>query len=157
MTLFGLSFKFQEPPFMLVAILINFGVKNQVLQVSFKIVVGDLMLVFSHEFVVIGFCESLDILEAISDYGAQAFALHGPRTSLPFYLITCSSPHNTSKDEDILYLSRQLLLTLKDDFTLYGSMFKAETYNFLGFTSHGSNSQAFFSLWSVDLNCCTWV
>ena len=50
MTLFGSNFKFQEPPFMLVAILINFGVKNQVPRVSFKIVVGDSMLVFSHEF-----------------------------------------------------------------------------------------------------------
>ena len=37
-TLFGSSFKFQEPPFMLVVVLINFGVKNQVPQVSFKIV-----------------------------------------------------------------------------------------------------------------------
>ena len=46
MILFGSIFKFQEPSFMLVAGLINFGVKNQVLQVSFKIVVGDLMLVF---------------------------------------------------------------------------------------------------------------
>ena len=42
MTLFGSSFKFQEPPVMLVAVLMNFGVKNQVLQVSFKIVARDL-------------------------------------------------------------------------------------------------------------------
>ena len=48
--LFGSFFKFQEPPVMLVVVLINFGVKNQVSQVSFKIVVGDLMSVFSHEF-----------------------------------------------------------------------------------------------------------
>ena len=51
---------------MLVATIINFGVKNQVLQVSFKIVVGDLMSVFSHEFANIIFCGSLDIFEAIS-------------------------------------------------------------------------------------------
>ena len=57
MTLFGYNFKFQEPPFMLVVVLINFGVKNQVPQVSFKIVVGDSMLVFSHEFADIIFCE----------------------------------------------------------------------------------------------------
>ena len=56
---------------MLVVVLIDFGVKNQVPQVSFKIVVGDQMLVFSHEFTDIRFCESLDILEAISEYGAQ--------------------------------------------------------------------------------------
>ena len=43
MTLFGSNFKFQEPPVILVVVLINFGVKNQVPQVSFKIVVGDLM------------------------------------------------------------------------------------------------------------------
>ena len=65
MKLFGYNFKFQEPPVMLAAILINFCVKNQVPKVSFKTVVGDSMLVFSHEFSNIIFCESLDILEAI--------------------------------------------------------------------------------------------
>ena len=69
---------------MLVFVLSNFGMKKQVPQVSFKIVVGDLMLVFSHEFADIRFCESLDILKAISYYGAQAFSLHGLGTSLPF-------------------------------------------------------------------------
>ena len=38
--LFGLIFKFQDPPFMFVFVLINFGVKIQVQQVSLKIVVG---------------------------------------------------------------------------------------------------------------------
>ena len=65
MTLFGSNFKFQEPPIMLVDVLINFGVKNQVPQVSFKIAARVSMLVFSHEFSDIIFCESLDILEAI--------------------------------------------------------------------------------------------
>ena len=37
MTLFGLNFKFQEPPIILVVVLINFGVKNQVPQVSLKL------------------------------------------------------------------------------------------------------------------------
>ena len=37
MILFGLSFKFQEPSVMLVYGLINFGVTNQVLQVSLKL------------------------------------------------------------------------------------------------------------------------
>ena len=55
---------------MLVAGVINFGVTNQVPQVSFKLVVGDLMLVSSYEFYDILFCESLIISEAISDYGA---------------------------------------------------------------------------------------
>ena len=70
MTSFGLNFNFKEPLDMLVVVLINFGVKNQVPQVSFKIVVGDSMLVFSHDFVDIIFCESLD-LEDISYYGSQ--------------------------------------------------------------------------------------
>ena len=88
LTLFGLNFKFQDPPMILVVVLINFGVKNQVPQVSFKIVVEDSMLVFSHEFADIIFCESLDSLESISYYGAQVFSLHGTRIYLPFYLIT---------------------------------------------------------------------
>ena len=57
MNLFGSIFKFQDHPFMLVVFLINFGVKNQVPQVSFKIVARDSMLVFSHEFADIIFCE----------------------------------------------------------------------------------------------------
>ena len=81
----------------------------------------------------------MDIYEAISDYGAQAFALHSPRDSLP--LVTCSSPHITSKEEDILHLPGHLLLTLGDDFTTHGSLFNAEIYNILGCSSHGSNSQ----------------
>ena len=51
MILFGSRFKFQEPPTMLEAGLINFGVTNQVPQVFFKLVVGDMILVFSYEFV----------------------------------------------------------------------------------------------------------
>ena len=121
---------------MLVVVLMNFGVKNQVPQVYFKSVVGDSMLVFSHEFADIRFFESLDILEAISDYGSQAFTLHNPNTSLPSYLIACSSPHRTSKDGDILHSPRHLLLTLGADFTSHGLMFKAAIYQFLWFNSH---------------------
>ena len=43
MTIFSSNFKFQHPRVMLVAILIKFGEKNQVPQVSFKFVVGDSM------------------------------------------------------------------------------------------------------------------
>ena len=57
MILFGFHFKFQELPVMLVVVLINFCVKNQVPLVSFKIVVGVSMLVFSDEFADIRFCE----------------------------------------------------------------------------------------------------
>ena len=45
--------------------------KNQAPQVPLKFATRDSMSVFSHEFVDIKFCESLDILEAILDYGAQ--------------------------------------------------------------------------------------
>ena len=60
---------------MLVTGFINFGVTNQASQVS-NFVVEDSMLVLSYEFVDIRFCELLVISKAISDYGAQAFALH---------------------------------------------------------------------------------
>ena len=55
--LFGLSFKFQYPSVMLVARFINIGVTNQVPQVFFKLVAGDLMLVSSYEFADIIVCE----------------------------------------------------------------------------------------------------
>ena len=47
MTLFGSGCKFQELSLKLVVSLINFGVKNKVQQVSFKIVVGDLVSLHS--------------------------------------------------------------------------------------------------------------
>ena len=97
---------------MLVVVLINFGVKKQVPQVSFKIVAQDLMSIFSHKFVDIIFFESLVIFKSISYYGDQTFTLHSPRDSLPSYLITCSSPHRTSKDGDILHSPRHLELIL---------------------------------------------
>ena len=129
---------------MLVVVLINFGVKNQVPKVSFKVVVGDLMSIFFDEFADIISCESLLILEAILDYGAQAFTLHIPMTSLPSYLITCSSPYITSKDGDILHLPGHLLLTLAADFTSHGFMFKDAIYQLIGISPHGSNSQSLF-------------
>ena len=63
MILFVSISKVQYPTTILVIVLINFGVKNQVTKVSFKIVAGDLMSVFSHEFGNIIFWEYLDILE----------------------------------------------------------------------------------------------
>ena len=50
LTLFGSGFNFQELSIILVVALINSGVTNQVPQVSFKLVVVDLMLVSSYEF-----------------------------------------------------------------------------------------------------------
>ena len=63
MILIGSIFQVHEISVLLVVVLINFGVKNQVPKVSLKIIVGDLMSVFSHEFADIIFCKYLDILE----------------------------------------------------------------------------------------------
>ena len=43
-----------------------------------------------------------------------------------------------------MHSSGHLLLTLGADFTSRGLMFKDEIYQFLGFSSHGSNSQEIF-------------
>ena len=86
----------------------------------------------------------MDILEDISDYGAQAFTLHVARNSLPSYLLTCSSPHNTSKYGAILHSPGHLILTPGADFTSHGLIFNYETYNLLGFSSLGLNYQALF-------------
>ena len=43
MILIGLIFQVHEPSLLLVAVLVNFSVKKQILQVSFKIVGGDLI------------------------------------------------------------------------------------------------------------------
>ena len=75
MILFCSRFKFQKPLVILVYILINFGVKNQVPKVYFKITARDLMSVFSHEFADIIFCEYLDIFEIISDFRSDPFTL----------------------------------------------------------------------------------
>ena len=92
----------------------------------------------------IRFCELLVIYEAISDHGAQSFTIDSPRASLPIYLITCSSPHKTSKDGDILHSLGHFLITLGAEFNSHGLMFKDEIYQFLWFSSHGLNSQAPF-------------
>ena len=75
MILFGSTFKFQELLVMLVDVLINFGAKNQVPKISFKIYVGDLMSFFSHEFDDIIFFKYLDILEIISGCRSDPFTL----------------------------------------------------------------------------------
>ena len=51
-------------------------------------------------------------------------------------MITCSSPHRTSKEEDILHPLEHLLLTLGDDFTTHGFLFMAATYLFIECPSH---------------------
>ena len=112
------------------------------------------MLVSSYEVTNILLCDSIAILEAISDYGAQAFALNSPSASLP--LITCSSPHRTSKEEDFLHPPGHLLLTLGAVLTTHGLLFMAATYQFIECSSHSLNSRT-FSHFSVDFSCSTWV
>ena len=97
------------------------------------------MLVLSYEFDCIRFCELLVIYEEISYYGAQAFVLNIPRASLP--LVTCSSPHRTSKEEDIMHPPGHLLLKIGADFNTHGLLLKDDIYHILGCSSHDSNSQ----------------
>ena len=59
--LLGSSFQFHELPVLFVDGLINFGVKNQVSKVSFKITTRDLVSVLFYEFDDIIFYGSLDI------------------------------------------------------------------------------------------------
>ena len=119
----------QEPSVMLVVSLTNSGVKNQVPHFLFKTADGDLVLVSSYEVANILLCDSLAISKDISDYGAQAFSLNSHSASLP--LITCSSPHRTSKEEDFLHPPGHLLLTLGDVLNTHGFLFMDGTYHFL--------------------------
>ena len=125
------------------------GVTNQVPQVSFKITTGDLMLVSSYEVADIVFFESFFISESISHYGSQAFTLHSPKASL--HLVTCSSPHRTSKEEDILHPPGHLSLTLGAFFTTHGLFFMAATYQFLECSSHVLNPQEPFLTYQLTL------
>ena len=91
MILFGSSFKFQEPLVILLVVLINFGVKSQVPKVCFKIVVGDLMSIFSHDFDDIIFFESLDIWEIISYFRSDPFTLIDLELPRNSYMIECTN------------------------------------------------------------------
>ena len=142
MIIFGSVFNIQELTLLLVTGFINFGATNQAPHVSLSFVVEDSMLVLSYEFVDVRFFELLVICEVISDYGAQTFALHSPSASLP--LVTFSSPHRTSKEEDILHLPGHLLRTLWADFTTHGFLFRDKIYHIIRCYSHGSNYQEFF-------------
>ena len=75
---------------MLVATLINFGVKKQVPKISLKIYAGDLMSVFSHEFADIIFCKYLDILEIISGCRTNPNTLIDLEIPVNSYRIACT-------------------------------------------------------------------
>ena len=110
-----------------------------------------LILVLSYEFYNIIFCELLVIYEVISYYGAQSFSLHSPRASPHIHVITCSSPHRTSKVGDSLLPSGHLQLTLGDDFTTHGLLFMDATYQFIECSSHGFNLQKPFLTYQLIL------
>ena len=66
-------------------------------------------------------------------------------------MVTCSSPHKTSKEEDILHLLGHLLLIFGADFTTHGFLFKDATYQFIECSTHGSNPQEpFLSLQMIS-------
>ena len=81
-------FQVHELSVLLVAVLINFGVKNQVPKISFKIYVGDLMSVFLYEFDDIIFYAYFYILEIISYF-----------MIFPFTLIDLELPRNSNMIE----------------------------------------------------------
>ena len=100
MVLFGSIFKFQYISVMLVVVLINFGVNNQVPKVSFKIIVGELMSVFSHNFIDIIFCEYLDILEIISDCRGDPFTLIYLQLPVNSYMNACTNFQNLEEGDN---------------------------------------------------------
>ena len=65
---------------------------------------------------------------------------------VPSILYLWSQAHllTTSKEEDILHPLGNLLLKIGADFTTHGFLFKAETYQFIECSTHGSNPQALF-------------
>ena len=75
---------------MLLAVLINFGVKKQVLQFSFEIVAGDLMSILFYEFADIIFYGSLDFLEIISYLKSDPFTLIDLEILGNSYMIECT-------------------------------------------------------------------
>ena len=124
MTLFGSDFKFQEPLAMLVVVLINFGVKNQVPKVSLKIVAGDLMSLFYHEFVDIIFCEYLYILEIISNFRIDSFTIIDIELLGNSYMIECTNTQSFEEGEKcastISVENLDLFHTLETDMKLFG-------------------------------------
>ena len=105
---------------MLVADLINFGVKNQVPKVFFEIVVGDLMSVFFYEFDDIIFCEYLDILEIISDCRSDPFTLIDLELPTNSYRIACTNTQGFEEGEN--YASTiSVEHTLGSNMNLFGS------------------------------------
>ena len=89
--LLGSIFQFHDLPVLLVAGLINFGVKNQVLQFPFEVVASDLMSVLFYEFDDIIFYRYLDILEIISYFRSDPFILINLELSQNSYMILCTN------------------------------------------------------------------
>ena len=108
----------------------SFCEKKQETQGSFKIVVGDSMLVYYYEFFILKFVISWIFLEATSFFGAQAFALHGPRSSVSSCSITYSSPHSARNDGDLLHSLGCMLLSSRVESTSHGSKYQEHQDSF---------------------------
>ena len=115
---------------MLVTDLISFCEKNETPQGSFKIAVGDLMLVYSYEFLILHFVISWIFLEAISYFGAQAFSLHGPRYFVSSFSITYSSLHSARNDGDLLHSLGCMILPFGAESTSHGLKYQAHQDSF---------------------------
>ena len=113
-----------------VADLMSFCEKNQAPQGSFKSFAGDSMSVYFYELLILHFVISCIFLEAISDYGAQAFALHGPM-SPPSCSITYSSPHSARNDGYLLHSFGWILLSFGDESTSHGLKYQAHQDSFV--------------------------
>ena len=106
---------------MFITDLITFCEKNQAPQGSFKIDVGDLMLVHSYELLILHFVISWIFLEATSYFGAQAFSLHGTSSFVSLCSITYAYPHSGINDRDLLHSLGCIILSSGAEYNSHGS------------------------------------
>ena len=87
-------------------------------------------VVYYYELLILHFVFSWIILEATLDFGAQAFALHGPSYFVSSFSITYSSPHNVRNDGDLLHSLGCMLLSSGVESTSHGSKYQAHQDSF---------------------------
>ena len=105
---------------LLVAGLINFGVKNQVPQFPFEVVAGDLMSVLFYVFDDIIFCVYMYILEIISYFRNDPFILINLELSKNSFMIACTNTQNFEEKENCAS-TISMERTLGYDMNLFGS------------------------------------
>ena len=129
---------------MLVTDLINLCEKIQAPQGSFKIVVGDSMAVYSYQFLILHFVNSWIFLEDTSYFGAQALALHGPRSYVSSFSITYSSPHSARNDGDLLHSLGFMPLSSRAESTSHGLKYQAHQDSFGPYSNIKLNEHSLF-------------